>query len=200
MYRLVAKFLGSTWARAKWVDTVDVKLYHRGAAAAIYAERSDRGKGNVGSSIRGHGHDSIGSVLTPVKGDTPDAYVCDHRQHMCWIITIFLPASVACHEREKAPRRQKCVCLHICVCICLYICHCVCTHVCMIVCVYVRVCMYVCVCAYVCIYVCMSVCIYVCPVRFGVFWAFFGQKTPKRIGTTSLGSPGLSSQSVLGLL
>ncbi len=96
---------------------------HRGAAAAIYAERSDSGKGNVGSSIRGHGHDSIGSVLTPVKGDTPDAYVCDHRQHMCWIVTIFLPVSVACHEREKAPRRQKCVCLYI------YIYVCVCTYV-----------------------------------------------------------------------
>ena len=28
-----------------------------------YAERSDRGRGNVGSSIRGPGHDIIGSVL-----------------------------------------------------------------------------------------------------------------------------------------
>ena len=29
-----------------------------------YAERSDRVRGNVGSSIRGHEHDIIGSVLT----------------------------------------------------------------------------------------------------------------------------------------
>ena len=36
----------------------------------------------------------------------------------------------------------------------------------------------------------------VIPVRFGFFWPFFGQKTPKRTGMTSLGFPGLSSQSV----
>ena len=55
---------------------------------------------------------------------------------------------------------------------------------------------------------------FVIPVRFEVIWqfsarknpkrkvfvAFFGQKTPKRIGMTSLGFPGLSSQSVLGFL
>ena len=91
---------------------------HRGAAAAIYAERSDHGKGNVGSSIRGHGHDTIGSVLTPVKRDTPETYVCDHRQHMCWIITIFIPMSVACHEREEAPPRQKSVCMYVCTYVC----------------------------------------------------------------------------------
>ena len=33
-----------------------------------------------------------------------------------------------------------------------------------------------------------------------VFFDFFGQKTPKRIGMTSLGVPGLSSQSVLRFL
>ena len=79
-----------------------------------YAERSDHGKGNVGSNIRGHGHDTIGSVLTTVKRDTPDTYVCDNRQHMCWIITIFIPVSVPCHERQEAPPRQKCVCMYAC--------------------------------------------------------------------------------------
>ena len=34
--------------------------------------------------------------------------------------------------------------------------------------------------------------------RFGFLWALFGLKTPKRIGRTSLGFPGLSSQSVSG--
>ena len=37
----------------------------------------------------------------------------------------------------------------------------------------------------------------VIPVRFGCFLALFGQKTPKQTGMTSLGFPGLSSQSVL---
>ncbi len=36
------------------------------------------------------------------------------------------------------------------------------------------------------------------PVRFGVFWPANGKKTLKRTGRTSLGSPGLSSQSVSG--
>ena len=169
-----------------------MKLYHRGAAAAIYAERSDRGKGNVGSSIRGHGHDSIGSVLTPVKGDTPDAYVCDHRQHMCWIITIFLPASVACHEREKAPRRQKCVCLHICVCICLYICHCVCVYTrmydCMCVCARMYVCMYVRVCMYICVYVCMYICM---PSPFRGFLGLFRPENPETDWDDKPGKPRL---------
>ena len=38
----------------------------------------------------------------------------------------------------------------------------------------------------------------VIPVRFKVFWPFFGQKTPKRTEMTSLGFLGLSSQSVSG--
>ena len=38
----------------------------------------------------------------------------------------------------------------------------------------------------------------VIPVRFGFLLALFGQKTLKRTGMTSLGFPGLSSQSVLG--
>ena len=39
----------------------------------------------------------------------------------------------------------------------------------------------------------------VIPVRFGFLLALFGLKNPKRIGMTSLGFPGLSSQSVSGL-
>ena len=38
----------------------------------------------------------------------------------------------------------------------------------------------------------------VIPVRFGFLLPLFGQKTPKRFGMTSLGFPGLSSQSILG--
>ena len=37
------------------------------------------------------------------------------------------------------------------------------------------------------------------PSPFRGFWALFGQKAPKRTGMTSLGFPGLSSQSVSGL-
>ena len=40
----------------------------------------------------------------------------------------------------------------------------------------------------------------VIPVRVGCFLTFFGQKTPKRTGMTSLGFPGLSSQSVSGFV
>ena len=40
----------------------------------------------------------------------------------------------------------------------------------------------------------------VIPVRFRFFGFFFGQKTPKQTGMTSLGFPGLSSQSVLRFL
>ena len=40
----------------------------------------------------------------------------------------------------------------------------------------------------------------VIPVGFGVFPARLGQKNPKRTGMTSLGSPGVSSQSVSGFL
>ena len=38
----------------------------------------------------------------------------------------------------------------------------------------------------------------VISVRFGVFWPKKGQKTLKRTGMTTLGSPGLSSQSISG--
>ena len=38
----------------------------------------------------------------------------------------------------------------------------------------------------------------VIPFRFRFLLALFGQKTPKRIGMTSLGFPGLSSQSISG--
>ena len=61
----------------------------------------------------------------------------DPRQHMCWIITIFIPMSVACHEREEAPARQNCVCMYV----CMYACTCVgmyvCTYACMCVCMHV---------------------------------------------------------------
>ena len=40
----------------------------------------------------------------------------------------------------------------------------------------------------------------VIPVGFKVFFTLFGQKNPKRIGMTSLGFLGLSSQSISGFL